>query len=118
MIGNNDFKTSLVCAFQDWGSEKLVKAQDCVKDNPWDLESWGILIREAQIRSVGEMRPFFESLIVSFPTCGRYWKIYIEQEVTYDTHRLPRSSFIYSIMISKPRSTRVHGHVPSLLKKR
>lgn len=87
MIGNNDFKTNLVCAFQDWGSEKLVKAQDCVKDNPWDLESWGILIREAQIRSVGEMRPFFESLIASFPTCGRYWKIYIEQEVTYDTHR-------------------------------
>ncbi|XP_054289118.1 protein suppressor of forked isoform X2 [Macrosteles quadrilineatus] len=65
----------------DWGSEKLVRAQEAIRENRWDLEAWGILIREAQTRYVNEVRPFFEELVANFPTCGRYWKIYIEQEM-------------------------------------
>ncbi|KAL0281231.1 UNVERIFIED_CONTAM: hypothetical protein PYX00_002281 [Menopon gallinae] len=65
----------------DWGNEKLFKAQKAVKDNPYDLDSWNILIRESTIRWIGEMRPFYEQLIAAFPTCGRFWKIYIEQEM-------------------------------------
>uniref|UniRef100_A0A1B6J9Z5 Suppressor of forked domain-containing protein n=1 Tax=Homalodisca liturata TaxID=320908 RepID=A0A1B6J9Z5_9HEMI len=65
----------------DWGSEKLVRAQTAIRDNRWDLEAWGVLIREAQTRYINEVRPFFEELVANFPTCGRYWKIYIEQEM-------------------------------------
>jgi hypothetical protein len=49
--------------------------------NGYDMEAWSLLIREAQNRWIGDVRPFFEQLVTVFPTTGRYWKIYIEQEV-------------------------------------
>ncbi|CAH1403958.1 unnamed protein product [Nezara viridula] len=67
----------------EWGSEKLVKAQQTIDENKWDIEAWGVLIREAQGRWINDVRPFFERLVATFPTTGRYWKIYIEQEVTF-----------------------------------
>lgn len=65
----------------DWGNEKLQRAQKTVDDTPYDLEAWGILIREAQNRTITEVRPVFERLVSIFPSAGRYWKIYIEQEM-------------------------------------
>ena len=67
--------------FQDWGNEKLQKAQKQIEESPYDLEAWSLLIREAQGKWIGEMRPLFEKLVATFPSAGRYWKIYIEQEV-------------------------------------
>ncbi|EEB16461.1 predicted protein [Pediculus humanus corporis] len=65
----------------EWGNEKLIKAQNAIDKNPYDLDSWNILLRESMVRWIGEMRPFYEQLILAFPTCGRFWKIYIEQEM-------------------------------------
>ncbi|KAF6206292.1 hypothetical protein GE061_017522 [Apolygus lucorum] len=65
----------------DWGSEKLNKAQHTIDENKWDIEAWGVLIREAQNRWINDVRTFFERLVNTFPTSGRYWKIYIEQEM-------------------------------------
>lgn len=45
------------------------------------MESWSLLIREAQNRYINDVRPFFEKLVHVFPTSGRYWKLYIEMEV-------------------------------------
>lgn len=67
--------------FQDWGNDKLQKAQKQIEESPYDLEAWSLLVREAQGKWIGEMRPLFEKLVVTFPSAGRYWKIYIEQEV-------------------------------------
>lgn len=64
-----------------WGSEKLDKAEDAILENKWDMEAWGLLIREAQNRFINDVRPFFEKLISVFPTSGRYWKMYIEMEM-------------------------------------
>lgn len=66
---------------QDWGNEKLQRAQKAVDEAPYDLEAWSILIREAQNRPITEVRQIFERLVTVFPSAGRYWKIYIEQEV-------------------------------------
>lgn len=66
---------------QDWGNEKLQRAQKTVDESSYDLEAWSILIREAQNRPIVEVRPVFEKLVSVFPSAGRYWKIYIEQEV-------------------------------------
>ncbi|CAD6230581.1 GSCOCG00006831001-RA-CDS [Cotesia congregata] len=65
----------------DWGNEKLQRAQKTVDESPYDLEAWSILIREAQNRPITEVRPVFEKLVTIFPSAGRYWKIYIEQEI-------------------------------------
>ncbi|KAG7295482.1 hypothetical protein JYU34_021678 [Plutella xylostella] len=65
----------------DWGNERLSRAQRAVDANVYDVDSWSLLIREAQTRSIGEVRSMYEKLITAFPTTGRYWKIYIEQEM-------------------------------------
>jgi cleavage stimulation factor subunit 3 len=65
----------------DWGNSKLQKAEKQIDDSLYDLEAWSLLIREAQGKCIGEMRPFFEKLVLTFPSAGRYWKIYIEQEM-------------------------------------
>lgn len=72
-----------LCFIQDWGNEKLQRAQKTVDESPYDLEAWSILIREAQNRPITEVRPVFEKLVTVFPSAGRYWKIYIEQEVIF-----------------------------------
>lgn len=38
-------------------------------------------IKGAQEKKISETRDFFEQLITDYPTCGRFWKIYIEQEL-------------------------------------
>lgn len=67
--------------FQDWGNEKLQRAQKTIEESLYDLEAWSLLIREAQNRPINEVRPVYEKLVNTFPSAGRYWKIYIEQEV-------------------------------------
>ncbi len=32
-------------------------------------------------KKIAESREFYESLITQFPTCGKFWKIYVESEV-------------------------------------
>ncbi|XP_073965256.1 cleavage stimulation factor subunit su(f) [Choristoneura fumiferana] len=65
----------------DWGNERLTRAQRAVEANTYDVDSWSLLIREAQTRPINEVRSVYEKLITAFPTTGRYWKIYIEQEM-------------------------------------
>lgn len=52
-----------------------------MEKNPYDLEAWSILLREAQLKHISEVRPLYEHLITIFPSASRYWRIYIEHEV-------------------------------------
>ncbi len=56
-------------------------ARERLHENRYSTESWNILIKEAQDKPIEAVRQFFEDLVDTFPTCGRFWKIYIEQEV-------------------------------------
>lgn len=67
----------------EWGHERLVRAQQTVELRQYDIESWSVLLREAQSRNINEVRSLFEALIQVFPTTARYWKIFIEQEMKY-----------------------------------
>lgn len=58
------------------------KAREKLNDNKFSIESWNILIKEAQDNKIEKSRDFFEELILNFPT-ARFWKIYIEQETKY-----------------------------------
>lgn len=59
----------------------MQKAYLATEENPFDLDAWNILLREMQQRKIEEMRQLFEKLVKMFPTTGRFWKMYIEQEV-------------------------------------
>ncbi|XP_050315851.1 protein suppressor of forked [Anthonomus grandis grandis] len=65
----------------DWGNEKLYRTQKQVEKNPYDLEAWSILLREAQGKHISEVRALYEHLITIFPSASRYWKVYIEHEI-------------------------------------
>jgi len=62
-------------------TDKLARAEKAIDVNPFDLEAWGQILREAQMRKIEEGRVYFERLVTQFPTSGRYWKMYIEQEM-------------------------------------
>ena len=49
------------------------------------MEAWNLIIKDAQSRRIDESRATFERLVTYFPTSGRFWKIYIEQEVAIES---------------------------------
>ena len=68
------------CGMQ-FTNESVQRAYLATEENPYDLDAWNILLRELQTRRIEDVRALFEKLVKIFPTTGRFWKIYIEQEV-------------------------------------
>jgi len=64
-------------------SERGRKAEGLLAENPYDVDAWGVLIREAQNFPVDQARELYEKLVSQFPTVGKYWKLYIDQEMKY-----------------------------------
>lgn len=62
-------------------TERGIKAEMRLQNHPFDTESWGVLIREAQNTPLDTSRVLCEKLVRRFPNAGRYWRLYIEQEV-------------------------------------
>ncbi|KAI3377834.1 hypothetical protein L3Q82_008973 [Scortum barcoo] len=60
--------------------EKVKKAEKKLEENPYDLDAWSILIREAQNQPIDKARKTYERLVTQFPSSGRFWKLFIEAE--------------------------------------
>ncbi len=63
-----------------------------VDSDPYDVDAWMVVIKDAQSKSIEETRDTMEKLVEAFPTSGRFWKIYIEQEVREKDECRPRLS--------------------------
>ena len=61
--------------------DRIKKAEDTLREKPYNLDAWSILIRHAQSLDIRKARRVYESLLKHFPTSGRYWKIYIDHEM-------------------------------------
>ncbi|CAH8652742.1 unnamed protein product [Heterobilharzia americana] len=61
--------------------DKMQKAEERIKCNPWDIEAWSVLLRDAQGKKIEDAREVFERIVAQFPLSGQYWKIYINQEM-------------------------------------
>ncbi|KOB67396.1 Protein suppressor of forked [Operophtera brumata] len=46
----------------DWGNERLMRAQRAVESNLYDVDSWSLLIREAQTRTINDVRSIRSNL--------------------------------------------------------
>ena len=44
-------------------------------------DSWNVLLREAQNQRIQKARKTYDKLVEKYPTCGRFWKMYIEHEL-------------------------------------
>jgi cleavage stimulation factor subunit 3 len=40
-----------------------------------------MLIKDAQNKNIDDVEPFYEELVKIFPTCGRFWRAFIEHEM-------------------------------------
>ena len=67
--------------FQEFSTDKLRRAWKETQTNPYNMEAWSLIIRDAQNRTIDSARVIFERLVDIFPTTGKFWKMYIEQEV-------------------------------------
>lgn len=64
-------------------NERAVKAATRIQTKKYDTDSWNMLIKEATSKNIDEVEPFYEQLIQIFPTCGRFWRTYIEHEMKF-----------------------------------
>lgn len=78
------FIIALLLFQQHFSNETVQKAYLATEENPFDMEAWNVLLRELTTRKIEDVRPLFEKLVKIFPTTGRFWKMYIEQEVRFD----------------------------------
>ncbi|XP_073238338.1 cleavage stimulation factor subunit 3-like isoform X1 [Porites lutea] len=87
MIGNGAIERRASAEHKDGGiifwskTERGMKAELRLQHHPFDTESWGVLIREAQNTPLETSRVLCEKLVRRFPNAGRYWRLYIEQEM-------------------------------------
>lgn len=84
-------------ATMEFGTDKLRRAWSSIESNPYDMESWSLIIRDAQNRNIEESRTIFEKLVDTFATTGKFWKMYIEQEMrAYNFERVEKvCSYLY-----------------------
>ena len=52
-----------------------------LETEPFNLDSWEVIARDAQLRRIDDSRKIFEEIVDVFPTSGKFWKMYIEMEV-------------------------------------
>jgi cleavage stimulation factor subunit 3 len=62
--------------------ERLKMARAKLATDPYNLDSWEVIARDGQTRRIDEARKIFEEVVETFPTSGKFWKMYIEIEVT------------------------------------
>lgn len=79
--------------------DRLVSAKKKLQNDSYDLESWHLVLKDAQMGNIEVHREqTFEPLVKVFPTSGRYWKSYIEQEIRARNYEKVEKLFQRSLM--------------------
>ncbi|XP_019857540.1 PREDICTED: cleavage stimulation factor subunit 3 [Amphimedon queenslandica] len=83
-LGMKGSATSSKESDESWSMTDYGKrAEAKISVHPFDLDSWEVLLREAQTATIVRSRAFYEHLVTQFPTSARYWRMYIEQEMRH-----------------------------------
>eukprot|EP00727_Mastigamoeba_balamuthi_P006661 m51a1_g2615 putative tetratricopeptide repeat domain containing protein (713) ;mRNA; r:517754-520562 len=67
-------------------SPRQSKAEEAIKKNQYDTESWLALLAEAQAQGPAAQREAFEAFLRVFPTSGRHWKAYVDMEISHSEY--------------------------------
>ncbi|KAL3216530.1 hypothetical protein MRX96_033029 [Rhipicephalus microplus] len=76
-------KRESVAQMEGYIPDRVKNAEKRLEQNVYDVEAWSILLRDSQNKKIEEARPLYEKIVTQFPNAGRYWKIYIEHEITH-----------------------------------
>ncbi len=79
---------------------RLRVAVQRITADPYDLEAWEVVVKDTRSRrSVDDAaRDTYERLVALFPTSGRFWKTYIEQEMRARNYERVEKLFQRSLM--------------------
>lgn len=58
------------------------RARAAILINPHDVDAWNGLCNEAQMKPIGDAVPIYEELVSTFPTSAKFWKVYVEAQLT------------------------------------
>uniref|UniRef100_A0A6B0UTZ6 Suppressor of forked domain-containing protein n=1 Tax=Ixodes ricinus TaxID=34613 RepID=A0A6B0UTZ6_IXORI len=94
--------TANMALMEGYIPDRVKNAEKRLEQNVYDIEAWSILLRDAQNKKMEDARPLYEKIVTQFPNAGRYWKIYIEHEVLYQSHFSLSLSF-YPYLFSTAR---------------
>ncbi|XP_063711012.1 cleavage stimulation factor subunit 3-like [Symsagittifera roscoffensis] len=72
---------------------KIERAEKGIAEDPYNVECWSVLVKETSNMLEEESRRTYERLVHQFPTCGKYWKIYIDFEVKLQNYELVEKLF-------------------------
>jgi tetratricopeptide (TPR) repeat protein len=61
---------------------KVEQLRQKIKNDLYDSDAWNQLVLEYQNRPIAEARETYEEFLRVFPTAGRWWKYYAEQEIS------------------------------------
>ncbi|GAB5590553.1 mRNA 3'-end-processing protein rna14 [Umbelopsis nana] len=65
-------------------AEKIEKVEQRIRDDPYDLDAWTILINEIQNSGdIAAIRDVYERVLKVFPTSARHWLGYLELELKH-----------------------------------
>lgn len=68
--------------------DRVKKICHKINEDNFDVEAWSLLAREAQLAvEMKNARIIYEHIVAQFPSTGRYWKLYIEHEVSFSCLR-------------------------------
>jgi cleavage stimulation factor subunit 3 len=62
-------------------SPALVKADEAIASNAFDVDAWHAIIVEAHSRPIDQARDLWERVLARFPTAARCWRAYAEAEL-------------------------------------
>ena len=65
------------------GGDRASKAISRIQSRKYDTDSWNMLIKEATSNNIDDVEPFYEELLKTFPSSGRFWRVYIEHQMRF-----------------------------------
>jgi len=78
--------------------ERIASARKKIAEEPYDVDSWFLLLKYAQQRNITEARDVYEEILATFPTNGKFWKAYIEHEMRMGNHEKVEKLFQRSLI--------------------
>ncbi|GAM23800.1 hypothetical protein SAMD00019534_069750 [Acytostelium subglobosum LB1] len=68
-----------------------------ITNDKYDTEAWTLLLNEVQSQPINIARDIYERFLSVFPTAGRYWKLYVEQEMASRNYDMVEKIFVRSL---------------------
>ncbi|KAK5580163.1 hypothetical protein RB653_000176 [Dictyostelium firmibasis] len=68
-----------------------------INNDMYDTEAWTLLLNEVQSQPISIARDIYKRFLSVFPTAGRYWKLYVEEEMKEKNYDIVEKIFFENL---------------------